>query len=148
MKRNEYIEEILTNFGVLKRSFHAQFSDSCDELGVSMAQLHLLLSLGHFQPVTQSELARKMCMTSGAITQLVEPLVASGFLSREADASDRRVSHISLTSSGHTKVDSLKSRQSTAFKSTLSVLTDDELATFLEIEQKIIGNINKASERK
>lgn len=143
MNRNQYIEEILASFGALKRSLHAQFSASGDELGVSAAQLHLLFNLDCDEALKQSELAKKLRLTSGALTQIIEPLVQKGLLKRQSDASDRRVSRVCLTKLGASKIDRLKHRSHAAFKSALAELTVEELKAFLAIERKIINSIDE-----
>lgn len=142
MKRSDLIQEVLANFGALKQSLQSQFNDSCSELEVSMAQLHLLFNVAGSQSLTQGELAHKLHLTSGAITQMAEPLVNKGYLKRTSDPSDRRISRLSLASVGRQKIESLKSRHHAAFETALASLTVQELESFLAIEKKIINGIS------
>jgi DNA-binding MarR family transcriptional regulator len=50
--------------------------------------------------MTLSDLSRRMMVSNGNLTGLVERLVASGHLDRRTSASDRRVQLISLTRAG------------------------------------------------
>ncbi|MFO1071094.1 MAG: MarR family winged helix-turn-helix transcriptional regulator, partial [Geminicoccaceae bacterium] len=68
--------------------------------GVTVAEwvvLRLLLGRGGEPP---SQLAERMGMTRGAVSRLVERLVAKGLVSREAAGGDRRFQALALTPAG------------------------------------------------
>jgi DNA-binding MarR family transcriptional regulator len=62
------------------------------DLGVNdfRALLHVMVAEAGGAPLTQSELGRRIGVSGAAITYLVDRMVASGHLEREAHASDRR----------------------------------------------------------
>ena len=51
--------------------------------------------------LTLGELSRRMMVSNGNITGLVERLVESGHIVREPHATDRRVAYVRLTEAGH-----------------------------------------------
>jgi DNA-binding MarR family transcriptional regulator len=54
------------------------------------ALLHVMVAEADGSPLTQSELGRRIGVSGAAITYLVDRMVASGHLEREAHESDRR----------------------------------------------------------
>jgi DNA-binding MarR family transcriptional regulator len=68
-----------------------EFSSRHD-LGINdfRALLHVMVAEAGGAPLTQSELGRRIGVSGAAITYLVDRMVASGHLEREAHASDRR----------------------------------------------------------
>ncbi|AQA03815.1 MarR family transcriptional regulator [Mycobacterium sp. MS1601] len=54
------------------------------------ALVHVLVADDAGDPLTAGELRRRMGLTGGAITYLVERMIASGHLRRESDPTDRR----------------------------------------------------------
>ncbi|MCP5272535.1 MAG: MarR family transcriptional regulator [Burkholderiaceae bacterium] len=59
-----------------------------------------LLAIG--QANTPAELARELDMDPGALTRLLDRLVAKGLVARERSESDRRVVQLALTDAGRT----------------------------------------------
>lgn len=53
---------------------------------------------------TSFEMARQLNMDAGAVTRMVDRVVAKGLLERERSDSDRRVVHLRLTPAGETAV--------------------------------------------
>jgi DNA-binding MarR family transcriptional regulator len=53
---------------------------------------------------TSLEMARQLNMDAGAVTRLVDRVVAKGLIERERSDSDRRVVHLRLTPAGQTAV--------------------------------------------
>ena len=71
----------------LGREFSAR-----NDLGLNdfRALLHVMVAEADGSPLTQSELGRRIGVSGAAITYLVDRMVASGHLEREAHESDRR----------------------------------------------------------
>lgn len=53
---------------------------------------------------TSFEMARQLNMDAGAVTRMVDRVVAKGLIERERSDSDRRVVHLRLTAAGETAV--------------------------------------------
>ena len=71
----------------LSRAFCARHDLSANDF---RALLHVLVSERDGDPLTQSELGRRIGVSGAAITYLVDRMVQSGHLTREAHPSDRR----------------------------------------------------------
>jgi DNA-binding MarR family transcriptional regulator len=74
---------------------------------VSVAEWVLLRELFDHPSRAPSELADTMGMTRGAITKLVDRLLARGFVTREADPADGRAQRLALTPAGRALVPQL-----------------------------------------
>lgn len=69
----------------------AQFNDLvARNLGVTPAETQCLYVLSRFGPSTPSELARRVNLTSGATTRMLDRLLAAGYITRTPDPGDRR----------------------------------------------------------
>src|SRR3954447_5177434 len=71
----------------LSRVFCARHDLSANDF---RALLHVLVSERDGDPLTQSQLGRRIGVSGAAITYLVDRMVQSGHLTREAHPSDRR----------------------------------------------------------
>ena len=77
------------------------------EEGLSTARVHLLWVLGATGPSTQQALARALEVTPRNVTGLVDGLVASGHVTREAHPSDRRATLVTPTELGRRTIEGL-----------------------------------------
>ena len=77
------------------------------EEGLSTARVHLLWVLGATGPSTQQALARALEVTPRNVTGLVDGLVASGHVTREAHPGDRRATLVTPTPLGASTIEGL-----------------------------------------
>jgi DNA-binding MarR family transcriptional regulator len=69
----------------------AQFNDLvARRLGVSPTETQCLYVLARFGPATPGELARRVNLSSGATTRMLDRLLAAGYITRSPDPYDRR----------------------------------------------------------
>ena len=89
----------------VRRRLHAQFHTTLPRFDV-LAQL----DLAHRERVpglTMSELSRRLMVTNGNLTALVERLAQEKLIRRAASPSDKRMSIISLTAAGKRTLDAM-----------------------------------------
>jgi DNA-binding MarR family transcriptional regulator len=67
---------------------------------VTIARFDLLANLHHEDGLSLAELSRRMLVTAGNLTGLVERAVRDGVVLRQRDASDGRVMRVHLTDAG------------------------------------------------
>lgn len=140
MQREELINEIVNAYGTTARLLKSYVHEVMGGEAVGPSQLHLLLSIASWQPApTQKQLAEYMHITPGALTQLIEPLVEAGYVTRQADTADRRRMHLKLSATGKSTLHTLKLEHAKLFASLLQSLTDDELAVMLKAQQKMFS---------
>jgi DNA-binding MarR family transcriptional regulator len=94
------------DFGVLLNVAFAAFRDALDadlaaagfdDIGTSFGYVFRLLA---HAPCNLSELAVQLGMSSPGALKVVEDMVTKGYVSRSADAEDRRVKRLELTDRG------------------------------------------------
>ena len=71
-----------------------------EKTGLYRGQPPLLSALWKQEGQTHSELAAKLHVTPATITRMLQRMEKSGFIRREQDASDQRVSRVYLTPAG------------------------------------------------
>jgi DNA-binding MarR family transcriptional regulator len=69
-------------------------------MGLTASRAHLLLLVAEHGPSSQRELAGLLRVTPRTVTALVDGLQATGFVTREPDATDRRVARVTMTAAG------------------------------------------------
>jgi DNA-binding MarR family transcriptional regulator len=84
------------------------------------------------------DLAKRLCMTPSAATQLVESLVEEKVLTRTEDKTDRRKILLALTSQGKLKLARARKIHQAALEKLLAPLTERELVAWKNIQGKII----------
>ncbi|MGC4000400.1 MAG: MarR family transcriptional regulator [Anaeromyxobacter sp.] len=82
------------------RSLRNPIAASCEDLGLTPAQIHLLLWLGTDGPQAMGELARRVAVTEKTITGIVDRLERDGLVQRVRDPDDRRVVRVELAARG------------------------------------------------
>jgi MarR family 2-MHQ and catechol resistance regulon transcriptional repressor len=90
-------------FIVLSRAYRAvtgQLETSIAESGLTSTEFGILEVLHHKGPLLLGEIQRKILVTSGGITYLVDRLVEKGLVKREECPSDRRARYAVLTPAG------------------------------------------------
>lgn len=88
---------------VLARAYQAigrQISLDIAEHGLTVTEFGILEALHHKGPLLLGEIQKKVLVTSGGITYLVDRLVAKGLVRREECPTDRRARFAVLTPAG------------------------------------------------
>jgi len=96
-------------------------------IGVSIPQCDVLTTLSEQEGVNQQELAKRLYVTKGNISGLLDRLEAAGFVQRRSLASDRRQYSIHLTDAGRAMAEKAIVVQRKWLASTLGRLDDAEL---------------------
>jgi len=114
----------------MHRSFHA-FIRHNRESDLSLSQVNALFRLHHHGGSSVNDLANHLGVTMAAVSQLLDPLIASGLVLRSENPEDRRKKLIALTEMGKDLVKkSMNTRH--AWLSELSgVLSDAEKENLL-----------------
>lgn len=145
MDRAELIQRISANLEATKRAMQAQFFHAVGETGLGISHAHLLMLIKQVQPVQLKDLASKMYLTPGAITQAIESLCKEGYLVRKQDEQDRRSVFVTLSEKGVSMVASLQAVLQKHFTEMLTTLTDDELQLYQRAQQKMLEYLERES---
>lgn len=103
-----------------------QVSRDIAEHGLSIAEFGILELLYHKGPQLLGGIQRRILVSSGGITFLVDRLEAKGLVAREACPDDRRARFAVLTPSGRALMKRIFPRHAAAVSRALSGLTRDE----------------------
>jgi len=111
----------------LEARMHAAVGDRLRMIGVSIPQCDVLTTLTEQEGVNQQELAKRLYVTKGNISGLLDRLEAAGFVERRSLVSDRRQYSIHLTEAGRAMAEKALAVQRTWLASTLGRLQETEL---------------------
>jgi DNA-binding MarR family transcriptional regulator len=99
------------------------------ELDLTMAQLKALLAITATGRLTGRDLAERLGIGPSAVTPLVDRLVANGYVRREEDATDRRITWACPTASARTLFDQLTAANREQFDQVLAGVPPGEMAS-------------------
>jgi DNA-binding MarR family transcriptional regulator len=111
----------------LEARMQAAVSDRLRAIGVSIPQCDVLTTLSEQEGVNQQELAKRLYVTKGNISGLLDRLETAGFVERRSLASDRRQYSIHLTEHGRATARKAIETQRHWLAATFGQLADTEL---------------------
>jgi DNA-binding MarR family transcriptional regulator len=98
-----------------------------DEGGLGATSTAALSSVTNRGPMTLGELAACEQVAPPTMTKVVEKLESQGFVTRQVDAKDRRVSRVTVTPAGRRHLEATRARRTSWLASRLDRLAPDEL---------------------
>jgi DNA-binding MarR family transcriptional regulator len=116
------------------------------EPGITASQLSILATVDRHGAMTLSDLAQHERVTPPTITATMGRLEAAGYVTREIDASDKRVTRISLSREGRRFLERVRSRKNAYLTRRLSRLDAADRAT-LERAAEILERLLEAEDR-
>lgn len=114
---------------VLARSFNAvsaRLNENIARYELTPTEFAILEVLYHKGPLLLGEVQKKILVTSGGITYLVDRLVEKGLVKREACAEDRRARYAVLTPAGSALIRKIFPQHAVAIEQAVSGLTTAE----------------------
>ncbi len=109
---------------------------------ISPPQAGLLMYINKQQPCKMSELAAELDLSPGAITQMVDPLVAQDLLERISDDKDRRVVLVRLTANAGDVISMIQRRKHLMQIEIFSSLSRDEALLLVSLLEKLEQSLN------
>jgi DNA-binding MarR family transcriptional regulator len=100
------------------------------EIGLSVPQCDVLTTLTEAEGVSQQELAKRLYVTKGNISGLLDRLEGAGLVERRSTAVDRRQYEIYLTPTGRDAAERAIAIQHALIRATLGRLPVEDLAAF------------------
>ena len=117
-------------FVVLARSLNAVTEhvtgDDMQRHGITPTEFGILEALYHKGPLLLGEVQRKILVTSGGITYLVDRLVEKGLVKREQCPEDRRARYAVLTAAGQSLIKKIFPAHAARIEQAMSGLTQAE----------------------
>jgi MarR family 2-MHQ and catechol resistance regulon transcriptional repressor len=123
-------ETALKLFIVMSRSLNAVTAhvnaDDMERHGITPTEFAILEALYHKGPLLLGEVQRKILVTSGGITYLVDRLVEKGLVKREQCPEDRRARYAVLTPAGQALIKKIFPAHAARIEQAMSGLTQAE----------------------
>ena len=116
------------------------------DLGLSLAQHEILLTIRRQSGLTQRQLSDQLLVVKSNATALLKKLEARGLVRRTPDATDSRIRRLSLTPSGDALVKKSFAVQTRVVRAMASVMTDDELACMDDVMIRVGDAIERLIE--
>jgi MarR family transcriptional regulator, 2-MHQ and catechol-resistance regulon repressor len=110
---------------------------SIESLSLCPSDFGVLEALLHKGPLPVNTIGKKVLLTSGSITALVDRLEKRGLVERFDDPSDRRVRLVRLTESGKALIQVAFASHEEHMDNAVADLTTDELANLIELLKKL-----------
>jgi MarR family transcriptional regulator, 2-MHQ and catechol-resistance regulon repressor len=105
------------------------------EYGLTESQLGTLEALYHLGPMCQSEIGRKILVSDGNVTMVINNLEKRGLISRQRHEQDRRLMMVCLTEKGQELIKELFPKHARNIVDLMSILTP--------LEQEQLGHLCK-----
>jgi MarR family 2-MHQ and catechol resistance regulon transcriptional repressor len=125
----ESVEQALKLWVVLSRAHDAVAAHSQADIarhGLTPAEFGVLEALYHKGPLLLGEVQRKILVTSGGVTYLVDRLAAKGLVERRRCPTDRRAAYAALTPGGEALIREIFPDHGAAIARALAGLTAEE----------------------
>ena len=132
-------EDLQRRFG---STWHSTASAHLD--GLTMTEFKALMHMDTHGQAAMSEVAGALGLTLGACTNVVDNLVADGYVERQHDKSDRRVVRTSLTPKGEKEARRVAEAMASDAAGLLAGIGPEERTKFLEIYRKVVECAEKS----
>lgn len=129
--------EALNAISLIFRSIAAKRTLPYHGYDISRAQGCALFIISHTEGISVKELAAKLQVTSGAVTQFVDVLVEKGLVERTEDSIDRRIQRVQLTNTTKKTFEEFHTQYLQQAVPIFNVLTDLELTQLTSLLAKI-----------
>jgi MarR family 2-MHQ and catechol resistance regulon transcriptional repressor len=105
--------------------------------GLTEPQFSVLECLGHLGPLSSGELSKKMLVSGGNTTVIVDNLENIGLVERRHDKNDRRTIYVQLTAKGKKLFDEIFVQHAGYVSKIASVLTEQEQERLAKLLKKL-----------
>lgn len=146
MMTSDAIDQSLKLFIVLSRSYRAvneHVNKRIQRYGLNPTEFAVLELLYHKGDQPLQQIGGKILLASGSMTYVIDKLEKKEYIRRVACDKDRRVTYASITEKGKKFIEQVFPSHQNEIDRIMSVLTDEEKETAIELLKKIGLSINK-----
>lgn len=125
---------------VLARTHNAVSQRAADDVarhGLTLAEFAVMEALYHKGPLLLGEVQKKILVSSGGVTYLVDRLEQRGYVQRRLCETDRRARYAELTAEGRTLMDRIFPQHATAIAETINALGIDEQQEMIRLLKEV-----------
>lgn len=142
VSRQQLLQSVVENTAAMQRLVATNRDQYLLSLGINRAQLEALLLLNKQSPNIKY-FAGLLRISTGAATQMVDNLVAKGFVERFASSKDGRSVHVRLTKVGRKKFKLIKDAYFERLNGMLNAISDEQLDKLLEVTDQILTGVHE-----
>jgi DNA-binding MarR family transcriptional regulator len=136
--RRKLIQQLFETMSHTLRCLKGGRGKLFEKYGLSKSQAFIFFMLAHHKDgMTVKDLAATAHVTSGAITQLLDPMVEHGLLERFEDKADRRVVLVKLTAKAYKELKGYHQAQFEEVVHLFDELSDTQITQLAGLLQKI-----------
>src|SRR5258706_6094661 len=147
-KERERLVQDLIKLGEIYSTETALFQQrAADSLGIGVTDLKALSVLLRDGPMTISQLTKRLGLTTGAGTLLLDRLERARFIVRQPHGSDRRKVLVTMNLAKLSVTDEVYKPVGDAFKELLANFSIEELESLVRFHQDSIAMVTKEFER-
>lgn len=122
------IDELRRNARSMVREL-GLLNDAYFEIGVTLAERHLLIELAGTSAPTMGEIAERLLLDKSTISRLISKAVKKGYIACISDAKDKRKRFVQITEVGKQTLQAFEPIAFNQTKQALSMLTPEEIET-------------------
>ena len=142
-KHLKTLDFLLANICHLHRSRARQLFHA---IGLHRGQPLVLLALWEQEGLTQSDLAERLGIKPATVTKMLQRMEKAGFIQREPDAGDQRVSRVHLTPAGRAVRRDVEAVWKTMEAETFASFTQPEQALLRRFLLRMLENLQHATD--
>ncbi len=136
--REQKIKELMESIQLLKHNITFKTGGYAKIPRVTASQWGVLMMIEEHSGGTVKDVAKALGVSSSAATQLIDGLVANGYVVRDEDTEDRRKVILKLSKKTKKQVERMKIERTKNLLKLFKVLSDKELDQFILLNKKII----------
>ncbi len=140
--RNKHVESLLESAQFLKRKVGGPAHLA--SIDITASQWLVVAHIFRSEGCTTKDVALALHMTGSAVTQLVNALVAKGYVKRERDPEDGRAHRLVLSAKSKKGMATFKRRRIAMMLKMFDALSDREFAAYVSLNKKILENMRAA----
>jgi len=125
--RADSLERIIERIGVLTREFAASGTYPFKGRRLGRAPMDLLFALSRADGLSVAQLAERLTVTSGAVSQTIDTLRSAGLVTNDVNPTDRRARVIRLTAEARTEVSAFERAYFDAIAPRFDPLTTEQV---------------------
>ena len=139
-KRKKIIEDILNNLQIIKNKMYFKFISE-PARHITHSQWFVLSIINKNFQASLKDVSKMLGISPSAATQLVNSLVDNGYVARSVNAKDRREADLVISKKGKKELIAMKKKQILMAETLFKVLSEQELKSYLKIQNKILSNL-------
>jgi len=139
-RRMNLAEELFSSIRKMLWGIRVIFREEMERSGITWPQIHLLRAVEEKSRATVGELSRYLMVAVPTASRMIDGLCGKGFLRKERDPSDHRVTRLLLTPKSERLLEDVTGFRNRAIATVLEDENDEEL-------ERTIGHLAELSNR-